>query len=160
MLSEAEKAALPYRPCVGIVLAGADGRVFGGERIDTPEAWQMPQGGIDKGENPHAAALRELQEEIGVTPEQVTVVAETGGWVRYDLPDHLIGKALKGCFRGQDQKWFLLRFDGSDGDICIASDHPEFARWQWLMPDDLLAEIVPFKRRVYEQVFAEFALRL
>lgn len=160
MLSEAEKATLPYRPCVGIVLAGADGRVFVGERIDTPEAWQMPQGGIDKGESPRGAALRELQEEVGVAPEQVTVVAETAGWVRYDLPDHLVGNAFKGRFRGQDQKWFLLRFSGSDVDVSIDTDHPEFARWQWMMPDDLLAAIVPFKRGVYEQVFAEFASRL
>ena len=159
-LSGAEKRALPYRPCVGIVLARADGRIFAGERIDTPGAWQMPQGGIDGDETPRAAALRELGEEIGVTPDLVTIEAETPGWVRYDLPDHLIGKAFKGRFRGQDQMWFLMRFGGGDNAIRIDTKHPEFARWRWMSAEEIRASIVPFKRSVYDEVFAAFAGRL
>ena len=160
MLSDAEKVALPYRRCVGVVLVSADGLIFAGERIDTPDAWQMPQGGIDSGETPRTAAMRELEEEIGVGPGLVTVEAETADWVRYDLPDELVGKALKGRFRGQDQKWFLLRFGGSDGDIRLETDHPEFIRWKWTTPDELLAAIVPFKRNVYARVLEEFRSKL
>jgi putative (di)nucleoside polyphosphate hydrolase len=155
-----DPASLPYRPCVGVLLANRDGLVFAGERIDTPGAWQMPQGGIDKGETPREAALRELGEETGVSPALVTVEAESAGWVRYDLPPDLLGKVWKGRYRGQEQKWFLLRFHGTDGDIDIATGHPEFARWTWAHPDDLLARIVPFKRAVYAEVLAEFAPRL
>ena len=114
---------LPYRPCAGVVLANGGGLIFTGERIDAPGAWQMPQGGIDDGEAPRAAALRELAEETGVDPALVTVEAETQGWVRYDLPEHLLGKMWGGKFRGQMQKWFLLRFHGSDGDIRIDQPH-------------------------------------
>ena len=152
-----DPANLPYRPCVGVLLANSADRVFAGERIDTPGAWQMPQGGIDTGESPREAALRELHEETGVPPALVTVEAETAGWVRYDLPPDLLGKVWKGRFRGQEQKWFLLRFHGADGDIDIATKHPEFSRWTWLSPDDLLARIVPFKRAVYAEVLAELA---
>jgi putative (di)nucleoside polyphosphate hydrolase len=151
---------LPYRPCVGVLLANHAGLVFAGERIDTPGAWQMPQGGIDAGESPRDAALRELQEETGVAPALVTVEAETEGWVRYDLPPHLLGKVWKGRYRGQEQKWVLLRFHGTDADIDIATAHPEFSRWTWSTPDDLLDRIVPFKRAVYAEVLAEFAPRL
>ena len=155
-----DPASLPYRPCVGVLLANRDGLVFAGERIDTPGAWQMPQGGIDNGESPRDAALRELHEETGVRPDLVTVEAETAGWVRYDLPPELLGKVWKGRYRGQEQKWFLVRFEGQDADIDIATSHAEFSRWRWLAPADLLALIVPFKRAVYTQVLDEFARRL
>ena len=155
-----DPASLPYRPCVGVMLVNHEGKLFVGERIDTPGAWQMPQGGIDEGETPTEAGLRELGEETGVTPDLVTVEAITEGWVRYDLPPHLVGKLWKGKYRGQKQKWVLLRFHGSDGDIAIETEHPEFARWQWLSPDRALDSIVPFKRAVYETVLAEFGPRL
>jgi putative (di)nucleoside polyphosphate hydrolase len=155
-----DPASLPYRPCVGVMLATPDGRVFVGERHDLPGAWQMPQGGIDKGETVREAGLRELHEETGVAPHLVTVEAETRGWHRYDLPDDLIGKAWGGRFRGQEQKWVLLRFHGTDADIDIATRHPEFSRWCWLAPDEVLAQITTFKRDVYARVFAEFAPRL
>ena len=148
---------LPYRPCVGVVLVNPQGLIFTGERIDTPGAWQMPQGGIDEGETPQTAALRELEEETGVPPELVTVGTEHPVWVLYDLPDHLVGKLWKGRFRGQTQKWFLLRFHGSDTDIDIAKHHKEFARWRWSTPGQVLDDIVPFKRTVYEQVMTGFA---
>jgi putative (di)nucleoside polyphosphate hydrolase len=156
----ADRESLPYRPCVGVMLANPQGLVFVGERIDTPGAWQMPQGGIDKGETPREAALRELEEETGVAAGLVAVEAETPGWVRYDLPDHLLGKTWKGRYRGQEQKWFLLRFHGADDDIRIGTAHPEFARWRWSAPDELLGAIVPFKRAVYTQVLAAFDGRL
>ena len=151
---------LPYRPCVGVVLANADGLIFTGERVDTPGAWQMPQGGIDEGETPESAALRELEEETGVPKRLVAVESETGGWIRYDLPDHLLGKVWKGKYRGQEQKWFLLRFQGSDDDIDITRHHKEFARWRWSSADQVLDNIVPFKRAVYDQVIGEFRDRL
>lgn len=147
---------LPYRPCVGVVLANAHGLVFTGERADTPGAWQMPQGGIDAGESPRDAALRELEEETGVPARLVSVEDETSDWIRYDLPDHLIGKVWKGRYRGQEQKWFLLRFRGQDRDIDITKHHKEFARWRWSRADEVLEHIVPFKRQVYEQVLAAF----
>ena len=155
-----EHAALPYRPCVGIVLANPAGLVFGGERIDTPGAWQMPQGGIDPGETPRDAALRELVEETGVSERLVKVEAETPDWIAYDLPGHLLGKVWKGRFRGQKQRWFLLRYHGRDDQIDIATDHPEFSRWQWMTPDDLIGSIVAFKRDLYRQVLSEFRDRL
>ena len=151
---------LPYRPCVGVVLANPDGLIFTGERVDTPGAWQMPQGGIDDGETPEGAALRELEEETGVPQRLVKVEAETDGWIRYDLPDHLLGKVWKGRYRGQEQKWFLLRFQGSDADIDITRHHKEFARWRWLSADEVLDNIVPFKRAVYDQVIGQFRDRL
>ena len=155
-----DPCSLPYRPCVGVLLANREGLVFAGERIDTPGAWQMPQGGIDRGETPRDAALRELHEETGVSPALVTVEAETADWVRYDLPPELLGKVWKGRFRGQEQKWFLLRFEGRDAEIDIATAHPEFSRWRWLDPSELLALIVPFKRGVYAQVLGELGPRL
>lgn len=153
-------SALPYRPCVGVVLTRADGLVFAGQRIDTPGAWQMPQGGIDPGETPEAAALRELHEETGVAPALVTVEAQTADWVTYDLPPDLLGKVWKGRFRGQKQLWFVMRFSGADADISIKTEHPEFATWQWMDPKALIEAIVPFKRAVYQQVFAELGPRL
>lgn len=156
-----EIAALPYRKCVGVMLVNADGEVFVGQRIDTEApAWQMPQGGIDPGETPRDAALRELREETGIAPHKVRIEAETREWVRYDLPHHIVPRIWKARFKGQQQKWFLMRFLGDDGDIDIDTDHPEFSQWRWLSPSDLPARIVPFKRAVYETVLAEFAPRL
>jgi putative (di)nucleoside polyphosphate hydrolase len=147
---------LPYRPCAGVVLMNAEGLVFAGQRIDMPGAWQMPQGGIDKGENPRQAALRELVEETGVLPDKVEVIGETPGWVYYDLPPELLGKVWKGKYGGQRQKWLLLRFLGDDGDIRIDTEHPEFDRWCWMQADALLDNIVPFKRVVYDEVLSCF----
>ena len=147
---------LPYRPCVGVVLANRDGLVFVGERIDTPGAWQMPQGGIDKGETPENAAKRELCEETGVPAHLVEVVAEHPDWIDYDLPPHLVGKMWGGRYRGQTQKWFLLRFQGDDTIIDLKAKDEEFAKWRWSTPDDALAHIVPFKRPVYEAVLSHF----
>ena len=147
---------LPYRACVGVVLARPDGLIFTGERIDTPGAWQMPQGGIDQGEDAVTAALRELEEETGVAPHLVSVEAELPDWIAYDLPDHLVGKLWGGKYRGQKQRWFLLRFLGEDGDIDITRNHKEFARWRWSSADRVLSDIVPFKRPVYDQVIAGF----
>lgn len=152
--------ALPYRPCVGVMLADAKGRVFVGERIDTPGAWQMPQGGIDKGEDPRDAALRELEEETGVGAALVTAEAEHPDWVQYDLPPHLLGKVWKGRYRGQRQRWFLLRFHGRDDQIILETEHPEFSAWRWASPEEVPGLIVPFKRDVYRQVLTAFADRL
>ncbi len=154
-------AKLPYRPCVGVMLTNVDGRVFVGQRIDQDAtAWQMPQGGIDPGEAPRDAALRELWEETGVPADLVTVEAETSGWVPYELPHDLVPRIWKGRYKGQEQKWFLLRFHGQDSDVNIETDHPEFSKWQWLAPDQLITNIVPFKRAVYEKVMAEFGDRI
>lgn len=147
---------LPYRPCVGVCLIDGRGHVFAGERLDTPGAWQMPQGGIDPGETPRQAGLRELEEEISVPASAVEVLAQTVDWLTYDLPPQLLGKVWGGRFRGQKQKWLLARLTGGDEAIRLETAHPEFGRWQWMRPDDLLGAIVPFKRDIYASVFAEF----
>lgn len=143
-----------YRPCVGLMLFNRDGRVFAAQRIDTPGAWQMPQGGIDEGEDPQAAALRELREEIGT--DKAVIVAEHPRWLRYDLPSDLRGRIWGGRYLGQTQKWFALRFQGADSDIDLNAHAAEFDTWRWIDIDDLPRLIVDFKRPVYEQVVAEF----
>ena len=156
-----EIARLPYRPCVGVMLMNAAGEVFVGQRNDRyKEAWQMPQGGVEKGEDPRDAALRELEEETGVSRDLVDVVAETDGWLPYDLPQDLVPNIWNGRYRGQEQKWFLLRFGGTDDQVRIDTAHPEFSAWKWMPARDLVANIVPFKRDVYEKVLAEFAAHL
>jgi putative (di)nucleoside polyphosphate hydrolase len=150
---------LPYRACAGFMLVNAEGLVFVGQRID-PSAhgfWQMPQGGIDKGEDVQAAALRELHEETGVAENLVEIIAQGAQPFLYDLPPELLGKVWKGKYRGQEQYWFLGRFLGSDADIDLeAHDPPEFNVWKWVAPADLPALIVPFKRDVYVALVAEF----
>ncbi len=154
-------AALPYRPAAGVMLLNADGKVFVAQRIDsTLEAWQMPQGGLDRGEEPEAGALRELEEETGIGPELVEIIARSAGELTYDLPADLVGKLWKGRFRGQRQTWFLARFLGSDEDIDLATAEPEFRAWKWVDPAELPDLIVPFKRRLYQDVLAAFADRL
>jgi putative (di)nucleoside polyphosphate hydrolase len=157
-----DPASLPYRPCVGVMLVNAQGLAFAGRRIDMPagDAWQMPQGGIDAGETPRAAALRELREETGVTPDLVKVIAKTHHWITYDLPPELLGKAWGGRYRGQRQKWFLCRFLGRDDQIDIETAHPEFSTWAWIAADDLVEAIVPFKRAVYRKVVDAFRAHL
>ncbi len=144
-----------FRPCVGVMLLNRHDRVLVGRRTRTPdEAWQMPQGGIDEGEEPIAAALRELREEIGT--DHVEVLAESNNWLRYELPPSLIGKAWKGRWRGQQQKWFAMRYLGDDAEINIATEHPEFSAWRWVSPAELPNLIVSFKRQVYLDVLHQF----
>ena len=146
---------LPYRPGVGVMLMNKDGLIFVAKRIDmTSEAWQMPQGGIDEGEDPQTTMWRELREEIGTN--KATLIAESKSWHTYDLPDELIPIIWGGRFRGQNQKWFLLRFDGADADINILTEHPEFSEWKWVKPEMLPDVIVPFKKKLYQDLVEEF----
>lgn len=154
-----DSTSLPYRPCVGVMLVNRSGLAFVGQRIDTQEGefWQMPQGGVDDGEDLRAAALRELWEETGVEERHVEIVAQTREELLYDLPEELLGKLWKGRYRGQRQHWFLLRFGGSDDDVRLdAHNPPEFRDWKWVRPDQLPDLIVPFKKRVYRAVLDEF----
>ena len=153
-----DAAALPYRPAAGIMLVNRDGKVFVGQRLDsTLEAWQMPQGGIDEGEDALTAALRELAEETGIAADKVELVATAEEELLYDLPAELVGKLWKGRYRGQRQTWYLMRFLGADEDIDLATPHPEFRAWKWAEPRHLPDMIVPFKRQLYRDVLEEFA---
>lgn len=156
-----DPASLPYRPCAGVMLLNREGRVFVGQRLDsTLEAWQMPQGGIDPGEEALEAAFRELWEETGVARHHAELIAEAPEELQYDLPDDLIGKVWKGKWRGQRQRWFLLRFLGEDHDIDIVTAHPEFRAWRWAAPAELPELIVPFKRALYVRLLELFAVHL
>ena len=151
------KAPSDYRLGVGVMLLNRNGLVFVAKRIDMPgEAWQMPQGGVDKDEKPRQAAFRELKEETGT--DKAEIIAETRGWLTYDLPPEVLDKISWGKrYRGQKQKWFAMRFTGKDGDIDLeAHKHPEFSEWRWAPVDSLVPLIVPFKRDLYQQVVAEF----
>jgi putative (di)nucleoside polyphosphate hydrolase len=152
-----DPASLPYRPAAGVMLINAEGKVFVAQRLDsTLEAWQMPQGGLDDGEDAEAGALRELEEETGIRRDQVEVIARAPGELTYDLPPDLVGKLWKGRWRGQRQSWFLCRFIGREEDIDINTAHPEFRAWKWADPAELPAMIVPFKRKLYQDVLAAF----
>ncbi len=157
---------LPYRPCVGVMVLNKEGRAFIGRRTDGPEhvdethVWQMPQGGIDEGEDPYPAALRELYEETSI--KSVEKIGEITDWLIYDIPRDVVGQAWKGKYRGQKQKWFALRFAGEESEINIAQpgggEHePEFVEWRWEKIENLPGLIIPFKRDVYERVVNEFS---
>jgi putative (di)nucleoside polyphosphate hydrolase len=153
-----DAANLPYRPAAGVMLINAQRQVWVGQRLDsTLEAWQMPQGGLDPGEDPLDGALRELEEETGIARNLTELVARCPMELTYDLPDDLIGKLWKGRWRGQRQHWFLMRFLGTDADVHIDTAEPEFRAWKWAEPCDLPTLIVPFKKRLYEQVLEAFA---
>ena len=165
--SPAKAEDLPYRPCVGVMVLNGEGLVWAGRRIaegnteydGSPQLWQMPQGGIDKGEDPLAAAHRELYEETGI--RTVSLLGQSRDWINYDLPPHLIGIGLKGRFRGQTQRWFAFRFEGDEAEIRInpppAGHTAEFDAWAWKPMDELPGLIVPFKRAVYDRVVKEFS---
>ncbi len=156
---------LPYRPCVGLAVFHGDGKVFlgqrlgGAEHVDATHSWQMPQGGIDKGEEPYAAALRELYEETSI--RSVTLLGEIDDWLTYDLPGRVAGEAWRGRYRGQTQKWYALRFMGQEGEIEIlkpggGAHKAEFSAWRWDTLDHAVDLVIPFKKKVYERVAKEF----
>lgn len=148
-----------YRPCVGVMLVNSHGHAFVGKRIDTREGdwWQMPQGGVDKGEDLDSAVMRELHEETGVQSHHVAIIGRSREPIRYDLPEELIGTLWGGKYRGQEQFWFLMRFGGEDADINLAAHNPpEFCDWKWVDPESLPELIIPFKKRVYRAVLDEF----
>lgn len=166
MTEKRDLASLPYRPCVGIMVLNSEGKVWAGRRIVEPngemegatQLWQMPQGGIDAGEDPATASLRELYEETGM--RHVSLLAEAPDWINYDLPEHLIGIALQGKYRGQTQRWFAYRFEGNESEIAInpppGGHAAEFDMWAWKPMEELPELIVPFKRGVYDQVVKAF----
>jgi putative (di)nucleoside polyphosphate hydrolase len=159
-MSSIEPNALPYRSGVGIVLLNAQGLIWLGRRfaeLELQERWQMPQGGIDKDEEPRVAAMRELQEETGV--RSVAILAESKGWIQYDLPPEAVGKALKGKYRGQRQRWFAMRFTGDEREINLQPEglDPEFDAWRWSSAVEVLGTVVNFKRGAYETILSEFA---
>ena len=149
---------LPYRPAAGIMLLNADDKVWVGQRIDNKaDAWQMPQGGLDPGEDAQAGALRELEEETGIAADMVEIVARASRMFDYALPPELAGKLWKGRYRGQRQTWYLMRFLGEDAHVNLKTRHPEFRAWKWAEPRDLPDLIVPFKQQLYRDVLEEFA---
>lgn len=145
---------LPYRNGVGIMIFNDQKKIFVGKRIDNQEAWQMPQGGVDKDEDYETAAKRELFEETGI--QSVRIVQSSKQEFIYDLPNHLLGKIWKGKYKGQKQKWFLMKFLGPDSEINISQKHPEFNEWKWVDLDELPRLIVPFKKKIYESIIKEF----
>ncbi|MGL9718202.1 MAG: RNA pyrophosphohydrolase [Wolbachia sp.] len=148
-----------YRPCVGIMLFNKQGHVFVGKRFDSDFYWQMPQGGIDDGEEPEQAALHELLEEVGT--DKAEIIAEIKGWIYYNLPEEFIPICWNGRYSGQKQRWFLMKFYGEDKDININyTDHPEFKEWCWQSVDDLVASAIPFKKEVYKTVIEEFSSQI
>ena len=152
---------LPYRPAAGIMLLNADDKVFVAQRIDSSlDAWQMPQGGLDPGEDAQVGALRELEEETGIPQRLVEIAARASRQLRYDLPLEMVGKVWGGRYSGQVQDWFLMRFLGTDANIDLATEHPEFKSYRWVDPWQLPDIIVPFKRRLYEDVLSEFVAHL
>jgi putative (di)nucleoside polyphosphate hydrolase len=156
---EIDRSNMPYRKCVGIMLLNNDGKVFVGQRLDNiAEAWQMPQGGVENGENLEDAAKRELKEEIGT--DSIEFVCSTENWLSYDIPDSLIPRIWGGKYRGQTQMWFLAKFLGRDEEINIATEDPEFREWQWVEPEKLPSLIVPFKLELYKKLLEEFSEHL
>ena len=148
-------AKLPYRPSVGLMILNSKFEVFVGRRIDSKsEAWQMPQGGIDEGETPEKAAIREMKEEVGT--DNAKIISKTKQWYKYDLPNYLISKLWNGRYRGQRQKWFLLQFLGEDSEININYQNAEFTDWKWVKIEELTNIIVPFKKNLYISVIEEF----
>jgi putative (di)nucleoside polyphosphate hydrolase len=151
------KPTLPYRPAAAIMLLNVENKVFVAQRIDNlAEAWQMPQGGLDKGEDPQAGALRELEEETGIPPHLVEILAKAPEELLYDLPPELMGKIWGGKYRGQAQHWFVARFLGRDEDVNLETAEPEFRAWKWADADSLVDLIVPFKRDLYARVVELF----
>jgi putative (di)nucleoside polyphosphate hydrolase len=152
-----DKNDLPYRRAAGVMLLNSEGKVFVAQRLDsTLEAWQMPQGGLDESEDPETGALRELKEETGIGADKVEIIARCPVELTYDLPDDLVGKMWKGKWRGQRQTWFLMRFTGRDEDIDLETPEPEFRAWKWAEAADLPAMIVPFKKKLYQDVLEAF----
>lgn len=146
-----------YRPCVGLMVAAPGRGVFIGRRIGVSDGWQMPQGGIDPGETPEGAAMRELEEETGLSDAEI--VAAHPDWLRYDLPAWALGRRWRSRWIGQTQKWYLLRYAGPDDAIDLKRHHVEFEEWRWAAPDEVLAAIVDFKRGVYAAVMDEMAVK-
>lgn len=149
-----------YRPCVGIVVLNKESKVFVAKRLDiqdceSPNSWQFPQGGIDENENVKEAALRELKEETGI--ETVEILAEIPDWLYYDIPERIAIRSWNGRFKGQRQKWFLMKFTGSDSEINLEQHTPEFCTWEWISVDEVINRVVPFKIDVYKQVISYFS---
>ncbi len=161
-MNDKKYAQLPYRPCVGIMLVNTENRVFVAKRNDNrtskwKDAWQMPQGGIDEGEEAQDAAFRELEEETGIRANAVKLIAQSNNEHFYDLPEELLGKLWKGKWLGQRQYWFLMRYLGEDNAINIDTEIPEFSEWKWSKIEDLSDNIVPFKRDIYANLAQEFS---